>query len=70
MSKCYHGSMIEKVVNRHALDDPEARIRDRDYWLSRPPSERTDAVAFLRHQLHGPTEGLQRVARVIQRDRR
>jgi hypothetical protein len=62
--------MIEKVVSITELGDPAARKMDRDYWLSRPPSERTDAVAFLRLQVHGITEGLQRIACVVQRERR
>lgn len=64
---CYDIPMIRKVVTRHVLGDPQARIRDRDYWLSLPPCERWAAVDFLRRQLHGDTERLQRIARVIQR---
>ena len=37
------------------------------YWLSRMPEERLAAVDFLRRQIYGDTERLQRIARVIQR---
>jgi len=61
--------MIRKVVNRHALTDPEARRRDVEYWLSRPAVERVAAVDFLRSQVHGTAGRLQRLARVVQRPR-
>jgi predicted nucleotidyltransferase len=52
--------MIIKVVTRQKLGDPLARIRDRDYWLNRPASERLAAVGFLRRQLHGDPERIVR----------
>lgn len=66
----YHDPMIRRIVTRQALGDPRAQIWDRDHWLGRPPAERLAAVDFLRHQVHGSSAGLQRVVRVVERERR
>ncbi|HQO36098.1 MAG TPA: hypothetical protein PLG59_15650 [bacterium] len=58
--------MIEKVVFKRPLNDPDQAKRDREYWLSRPPEERIAGVDFYRRQYYGDTGRLQRVARVIQ----
>lgn len=62
--------MIRKVVKISNLNDKELISNDLKYWLSKSPEERVAAVEFLRRQYHGSTEGLQRVARVIQRPSR
>jgi hypothetical protein len=59
--------MIQKVVAKYELNDPDAARRDLEYWLSRPPEERVEAVEILRRQFYGNPGRLQRVARVIQR---
>lgn len=46
----------------------EADRQDRprlEYWLSRPPEERVSAVEFLRQQVEGGTDRMQRVIRVV-----
>jgi len=55
--------MIKKVVKITTLSESGPKA-DRDYWLSRPPEERIEAVELLRRQVHGNTARLQRVARV------
>jgi hypothetical protein len=51
-----------------------AKSTDRAYWLSRPIEERIAAVEFLRQQLFearpDAEQGLQRVCRITQRQRR
>lgn len=55
--------MIKKVVNKYKLDQIDDR-RDIEYWLSRPSSERFEAVDLLRKQMYGNSKRLQRVLRV------
>lgn len=61
---------MEKVVARHPLHQPP---RDTEYWLSRSPSQRLDAVEMLRlawlESHPDAVKGLQRVCRVIKRPR-
>lgn len=59
--------MIEKVVTRRKLNDPDAIKADLAYWLSKTPEERVGAVEILRKQRHGDAIRLQRVVRVIKR---
>ncbi len=40
------------------LNDPDAYARDRNYWLSRPPAERVEAVETLQRQFYGSTPQL------------
>jgi hypothetical protein len=61
--------MIQKIVKRRQLQEPDAR-QDLAYWLTRPPEERIAAVEMLRRQRHGTAIRLQRVARVIKRSSR
>jgi hypothetical protein len=59
--------MIYKKVTKHRLS-PSFEIRQNlKYWLTRTPQERLAAVDFLRRQIYGDTERLQRTARVTQR---
>ncbi len=62
----YYFIMIKKTIHKDVLDNPESAKQDRSYWMSRPAHERVAAVDYLRRQLHGTTERLQRTARVIQ----
>jgi hypothetical protein len=59
--------MIKKVVTIKDMNDKQLVLDDLNYWLSRSPRERVEAVEYLRRQFHGSSERLQRVARVIQR---
>ena len=61
----YARAMIRKVVKRYELGAADARRQDRDYWLSRPAAERVAAVDFLRSQVHGTGQSLQRVVRIV-----
>jgi hypothetical protein len=59
--------MIKKVVKKLSIEEASSPARDLEYWLSRPPEERLEAVDFLRKQIHGDSVRLQRTARVIKR---
>ena len=58
--------MIRNVVSKHHLHGSQAKL-DLEYWLSRTPEERVEAVEILRRQFYGNSARLQRVARVIKR---
>lgn len=58
---------MEKQVRKGSmreLSDPQA---DLQYWLTKSPAERVEAVEILRRQIHGDSARLQRVARVVRR---
>ncbi len=59
--------MGRKVINKRDLHDTSSIQEDLNYWLSKTPEERVEAVDYLRKQYYGSTERLQRSARVIQR---
>jgi hypothetical protein len=59
--------MIKKVVRKGNLHGLQSAQQDLSYWLSRPAKERVSTVDYLRKQVYGSTERLQRVARVIKR---
>lgn len=59
--------MIKKAIQRRDLHDPDAQSHDLHYWLSRPASERIEAVDLLRKQHLGHSDRLQRSARVVKR---
>jgi len=59
-------SMIKKVVTITSFEELAKSNPDLEYWLSRPPRERVEAVEFLRRQVHGSSARLQRVVRVVQ----
>jgi hypothetical protein len=65
-----YNDIMEKVVARHPLHQ---QPRDTEYWLSRSPSQRLDAVEVLRlawlESHPDAVQGLQRVCRVIKRSR-
>lgn len=62
--------MIQKVVRKRKLGDPSAQADDLEYWMSRPPEERVEAVELLRRERYGSSARLQRHARVAQQSRR
>jgi hypothetical protein len=58
--------MIRKVVQKHKMDRDFEIRQNIEYWLSRPPEERIEAVEILRRQVYGEdTPRLQRVVRII-----
>lgn len=58
--------MIRKVVQKHKMDRDFEIRQNLEYWLSRPPEERIEAVEILRRQVYGEdTPRLQRVVRII-----
>lgn len=59
--------MIEKVVRKQILSKFSSIKEDLVYWLSKTPEERISAVDFLRKQIHGGSERLQRSMRIIKR---
>jgi len=60
--------MIRKTVQKHRLDRDSEIRQNLEYWLSRPPEERIEAVEILRKQIYGEdTPRLQRVVRIIKR---
>lgn len=59
--------MIKPIVTKHNMD-PALEIRQNlEYWLSKTPQQRLEAVDLLRKQLYGDSVRLQRTVRVIQR---
>ena len=60
---------MERVVYKTHLHDPTAASRDLAYWLSRPLAERIAAVETLRERVYGNSQRLQRIARIVQRQR-
>lgn len=56
-----------KVVRKHRLSNFSSIKEDLIYWLNKTPEERIATVDYLRKQIHGSTERLQRSARVIKR---
>jgi hypothetical protein len=57
--------MIEKVVSKRDLKDPSLAKEDVQFWLTKTPAERIEAVEFLRKQFHGSIPRLQRVASTL-----
>lgn len=62
----YNIGMDKKAVTKKSLQDSEVS-QNLEYWLSKTPQERVEAVEILRRQMYGSSERLQRVARIIQR---
>jgi hypothetical protein len=58
---------MKKIVTIKDMNDKQLVLDDLNYWLSKLPRERVEAVEYLRRQFHGSSERLQRVARVVQR---
>ena len=57
---------IEKVVVVKKISEYSAR-EDLEYWLSKSPQERIEAIEYLRSMYYGDTKRLQRTVRIIQR---
>ena len=62
--------IIRRVVIKRSLHDRSGEKDDLAYWLSRPPGERIEAVEIMRREVHGDLPRMQRVARVIRREKR
>jgi hypothetical protein len=60
---------MEKVVKiKNLKKEGISSIKeDLDFWLSKTPEERIEAVEILRRQIDGNTGRLQRTAHIIQR---
>jgi len=56
--------MIEKTVKMLNLKE---KGDDLNYWLSKSPKERIEAVEILRKQFNGDTKRFQKIIRIIQR---
>jgi hypothetical protein len=54
-------------IHKGKLSNNEEGAQNLRYWLSRSAKERIAAVDFLRSQVDGTQQRLQRVARVVQR---
>ncbi len=59
--------MIKPIVTKLDMDPTFEIKQNLEYWLSKTPQERLEAVDLLRKQLHGDSIRLQRTVRVIQR---
>lgn len=59
--------MIKKAVTKNRSAGFSEIEQNLEYWLSKSPEERIEAVEILRRQMYGNTTRLQRVARIIQR---
>ena len=59
--------MIQKVVSKRSLHDRSAEKAEVEYWLSRPPGERIEAVEIMRREFHGKLPRLQRLVQIVQR---
>ena len=59
--------MIKKKVRIIDMKKNDSIKEDLKYWLEKDPDERILAVEYLRRQLHGNSDRLQRIARVTQR---
>lgn len=58
--------MDKRTVKIHRLDEYDEIKDNLEYWLSRPPSERTAAVDQLRQEFNGNSVRFQRSARITQ----
>jgi hypothetical protein len=61
---------IKIVMARKNLKESTSAGEDRQYWFSRSPAERIEAVEILRREFYGNAIGLQRIVRVVERTRR
>lgn len=61
---------MEKIVKIHTLKEHDSIAEDLKYWLSKTPQERLSAVEILRRQYYGDTARLQRVLRIVKREKR
>ena len=58
--------MIQKEVKIRKINEVNEND-DLEFWLGKSPSERIEAVEFLRRQYHGNQSRLQRSVTIIQR---
>lgn len=59
--------MIRKTVQKHPMDKDFELKQNLEYWLSRPPEERIEAVEILRKQFYGDKypSRIQKVVRIV-----
>ncbi len=60
---------MDKTITIHPLHDPDAAKRDLEFWMSKTPAERVDAVEFLRRMYYGKLldKPMAKVFRIIDR---
>jgi hypothetical protein len=58
-------SMNRKVASLHRLEGFSEIKQNLEYWLSRPASERLEAVQILRRQAYGDTGRIKKVVKII-----
>ncbi len=58
---------LQRIVTKSFIGDSELEKKDLQYWLSRPPQERFEAVEFLKRHAYGDLPRLSRVVRIIER---
>jgi hypothetical protein len=63
-------AVMERTLRVLTFDEHSKGNADLEYWLTRPPEERVNAVEQLRRQHHGTGVRLQRVLRVTEREPR
>ena len=67
LSLWYNYLMIMKIVRKKDLHDSTLDKSDIEFWLSKTPVERLNAVEFLRKQLYAEyPERLQRVYKITE----
>jgi hypothetical protein len=59
--------MIRKTVQKYKMSKHDEIRQNLEYWLSRPPEERLEAIEILRRQVYEGSPRLQRVVRVVKR---
>ncbi|MBU1260611.1 MAG: hypothetical protein KKE31_04100 [Planctomycetes bacterium] len=57
--------MNRGIASLHRLDGFSEIKENLQYWLTKTPQERLEVVDYLRSQVNGNTERLQRVVKVI-----
>lgn len=57
--------MIKKIIRKTSLKDKNS---DLDYWLSRPSSERIEAVEILRRQWIGSSARLEKTIKLLNKN--
>jgi len=60
--------VIQKIVKKISLNDPDQIKSDLEYWLSRTPEERISAVEILRRQKYGDDLRVDKTICIIRRN--
>lgn len=56
---------MEKIVRKMPMDDKSEIQQNLEYWLSCPPEERIAEVMRLRNMVHGTSQPIKKVVRII-----